>query len=81
MQLHELREYVSRRGWEVYAESVDPGFSGAGSSRPRLDQLLRDGRLRKFEGVRVWKLDRCGRSVAHCVRSIQEVASLDKSSG
>ena len=49
---------------------------GAGASRPRLDQLLRDARLRKFEGVLVWKLDRWGRSVAHCVRSMQELVSL-----
>ena len=50
--------------------------AGAAASRPRLDDLLRDARLRKFEGVLVWKLDRWGRSVAHCVRSIQELVSL-----
>lgn len=38
--------------------------------------VLRDARLRKFEAVLVWKLDRWGRSVAHCVRSIQELVSL-----
>jgi DNA invertase Pin-like site-specific DNA recombinase len=76
MQLHELRQYVAKRDWQVFAEYVDTGFSGASSSRPRLDQLLRDARLRKFEAVLVWKLDRWGRSVAHCVRSIQELVSL-----
>ena len=50
MQLHELRQYVAKRGWEVFQEYVDTGFSGAAASRPRLDQLLRDARLRKFEG-------------------------------
>src|SRR5271155_4029113 len=76
MQLHELRQYVAKRDWQVFAEYVDTGFSGASSSRPRLDQLLRDARLRKFEAVLVWKLDRWGRSVANCVRSIQELVSL-----
>jgi DNA invertase Pin-like site-specific DNA recombinase len=76
MQLHELREYVAKRGWQVFAEYVDTGFSGAAASRPELDRLLRDARLRKFEAVLVWKLDRWGRSVAHCVRSIQELVSL-----
>jgi len=76
MQLHELRQYVSRQGWQVFAEYVDTGFSGAAASRPRLDQLLRDARLQRFEAVLVWKLDRWGRSVAHCVRSIQELVSL-----
>jgi DNA invertase Pin-like site-specific DNA recombinase len=46
MQFHELRQYVSRQGWQVFAEYVDTGFSGAAASRPRLDQLLRDARLR-----------------------------------
>src|SRR6204780_4963256 len=76
MQLHALREYVAKLGWQVFAEYVDTGFSGAQASRPRLDQLLRDARLRKFEAVLVWKLDRWGRSVAHSVRSIQELVSL-----
>ena len=61
---------------QVFAEYVDTGFSGPVASRPRLDQLLRDARLQKFEGVLVWKLDRWGRSVTHCVRSIQELVSL-----
>src|SRR5271170_1205352 len=73
MQLHELRQYVSRQGFQVFAEYVDTGFSGASASRPELDRLLRDARLRRFEAVLVWKLDRWGRSVAHCVRSIQEL--------
>src|SRR5271155_4032153 len=51
-------------------------FSGAAASRPRLDQLLRDARLRRFDAVLVWKLDRWGRSVAHCIRSVQELVSL-----
>jgi len=76
MQLRELRQYVSRQSWQVFAEYVDTGFSGAAASRPRLDGLLRDARLRRFEAVLVWKLDRWGRSVAHCVRTIQELVSL-----
>ena len=76
MQLHALGEYVARQCWQVFQEYVDTGFSGAAASRPRLDQLLRDARLQKFEGVLVWKLDRWGRSVAHCVRSVQELVSL-----
>jgi putative DNA-invertase from lambdoid prophage Rac len=76
MQLHELRQYVAKQDWQVFQEYVDTGFSGAAASRPRLDQLLRDARLQQFDGVLVWKLDRWGRSVAHCVRSIQELVSL-----
>ena len=76
MQLRELRQYVQRQSFQTFAEYVDTGFSGAAASRPQLDVLLRDARLRRFEAVLVWKLDRWGRSVAHCVRSIQELVAL-----
>ena len=76
MQLHELRQYVVRQGWEVFAEYVDTGFSGAQTSRPELDRLMQDARLCRFEAVLVWKLDWWGRSVAHCVRTIQDLVAL-----
>ncbi len=76
MQLLELREYAARRGWKVISEYVDTGWSGASSSRPELDRLMSDARTCRFDAVLVWKLDRWGRSVADCVRTIQELASL-----
>jgi DNA invertase Pin-like site-specific DNA recombinase len=39
MQLRELREYCERRGWEIAAEFVDAGLSGAKGSRPELNRL------------------------------------------
>jgi hypothetical protein len=50
MQLHELRQYVARRGWQVFAEYVDTGCSGALASRPQLDRLIRDARLHRRSG-------------------------------
>lgn len=76
MQLRELRDYAARRGLDVVAEYVDTGWSGAKANRPALDRLMRDARMRRFDAVVVWKLDRWGRSVAHCVRSVQELTSL-----
>jgi len=76
MQLRELRQYVQRQSYQIFAEYVDTGFSGAAASRPQLDELLRNARQQRFDAVLVWKLDRWGRSVAHCVRSIQELVGL-----
>jgi DNA invertase Pin-like site-specific DNA recombinase len=75
IQIRELKEYVERRGWtltDVYQDQM----SGAKASRPGLDQLIADARRRKFDVVVVWKLDRFGRSLVHCVSGIQELASL-----
>jgi DNA invertase Pin-like site-specific DNA recombinase len=63
LQIHDLREYVSRRGWEIAAEYVDRGFSGSKDSRPALNRLMADAGSRKFDAVLVWKLDRFGRSL------------------
>ena len=75
IQVRELKEYVERRGWQIAGIYQDQ-MSGAKASRPGLDQLMADARLRKFDAVLVWKLDRFGRSLVHCVSGIQELASL-----
>jgi len=75
IQVRELKEYVERRGWALAGVYQDQ-MSGAKASRPGLDQLMADARRRKFDVVVVWKLDRFGRSLVHCVSGIQELASL-----
>jgi len=75
IQIRELKEYVERRGWSVAAVYQDQ-MSGAKASRPGLDQLMSDARVRRFDAVLVWKLDRFGRSLVHCVGAIQELQAL-----
>src|SRR5689334_12158490 len=60
LQLRELRQYISARGWQVAGDYVDTGWSGAAAARPELDRLLTDARLRRIDVVVVWKLDRWG---------------------
>jgi putative DNA-invertase from lambdoid prophage Rac len=75
IQIRELTEYVERRGWEIAAVYQDT-MSGAKANRPGLDKLMADARQRWFDAVLVWKLDRFGRSLVHCVSGIQELSSL-----
>jgi len=75
MQLSELREYASRRGWEIYGEYVDSGVSGSKESRPELNRLMSDVHLRRFDVVLCWKVDRFGRSLKHLVNSLADLDS------
>jgi DNA invertase Pin-like site-specific DNA recombinase len=73
MQLAELREHASRRGWEVAGEYVDEGVSGSKESRPELNRLMADAHRRLFDVVLVWKIDRFGRSLKHLVNAIADL--------
>ena len=76
MQLAALRDYCQTRGWEIAGEYIDAGLSGAKVRRPEFDRLMNDARVRKFDTVAVWKLDRWGRSLAHLVQTTQELHAL-----
>ena len=75
MQLVDLREYASRRGWGVFAEYVDNGVSGAKESRPQLNRLMADAHRRHFDVVLCWKIDRFGRSLKHLVNALADLDS------
>jgi DNA invertase Pin-like site-specific DNA recombinase len=70
LQLQELRDYAARQGWDV-VESYHDVISGTKARRPSLDRLMADARLRKFDCVLVWKLDRFGRSLVDCLNQVQ----------
>ena len=76
VQLRELREYVSRRGWNLAGEYVDVGISGAKEKRPELSRLMDEAHRRKFDAVIVWKLDRFARSVSHLLRALETFKAL-----
>jgi DNA invertase Pin-like site-specific DNA recombinase len=76
LQIHELREYCERRGWEIEGEYVDVGVSGAKDSRPELNRLMADAKRRKFDLILVWKLDRFGRSLRHLVNALAELEAF-----
>jgi len=75
MQLPELREYASRRGWTITSEYVDHGVSGSKKSRPQLNQHMADAHRRKFDAVLGWKIDRFGRSLKHLVNALAELGA------
>ena len=74
LQVRELEDYIRRQGWQI-AQTYSDQISGAKAKRPGLDRLMADARLRKFDAVLVWKLDRFGRSLVDCLNSMQSLES------
>src|ERR1700730_2779121 len=75
LQRRELLAYTERPDWET-TEAYEDITSGCKTTRPALDRLLADARARKFEVVLVWKLDRFGRNLLHCLSCIEELQEL-----
>jgi hypothetical protein len=76
LQLDELRAVARQRGWNVVAEHVDDGVSGAATSRPALDRLMEAARRGQLDLVAVWRLDRLGRSLQHLLQVLDELQHL-----
>lgn len=74
LQLEELRELASQRGWKIVNEYVDAGVSGATTARPSLDRMLADAQAGRLDLVVVWKLDRLGRSLQHILSVLDQLA-------
>lgn len=73
-QKEEVLRYCKTRGWKnltIYAEKK----SGAKTSRPVLDQMIREIREGRIERVIAYKLDRIGRSLAHLALIIEEMVA------
>ena len=76
MQLSELREYASRMGWDPPAEYVEKASGKRGTKRPVQERLIADARLRRFDVVMVWKIDRMGRSFLELAGIIETLDQL-----
>src|SRR5882762_7451455 len=75
LQRNELREYCQRRSLEI-AEEYEDRASGAKDNRPALMRMLTDARLRRFDAIAVWKIDRFGRSLRHLVNTLADLEAL-----
>jgi DNA invertase Pin-like site-specific DNA recombinase len=78
-QLRDLRAVAERHGWQVVAEYVDNGISGAKGrdARPAFDRLLKSATRREFDMIMSWSVDRLGRSLQHLVEFLNEIHLKD----
>jgi DNA invertase Pin-like site-specific DNA recombinase len=75
-QLHEMRRHCEYKGWTITGEYVDRGWSGAKTSRPELNCLMKDASAKKFNVVLIWRFDRFGRSTSHLLASLETFKAL-----
>ena len=71
-----LREYVHRRGWKLQQIYRDQGVSGASSSRPALNELMKACRRGSIDVVVVWKFDRFARSLKQLMSGLEMCRAL-----
>lgn len=72
-----LEKYAKNKNWEIYhpepkKDYVDDGYSGSTLERPALKKLLKDAKLKKFEAILVYKIDRFARNNRILLNLIEE---------
>ena len=76
MQIKELTDFATTRGFCIYGVYEDKGYSGSNSNRPMLKQLMQDVREGKVTHVLCWRLDRWFRSLKEVVNTLNELTEL-----
>ncbi|SRR5581483_5806687 len=73
MQMTDLREYVRRAGWESveYMET-----QSSVKHRPVFERMMQDARMRKFDTILVWKIDRFARSMQQFINTVLELDAV-----
>ena len=74
-QLRQLREYATRRGFDVSHELTDHA-TGRNGDRPSLKHLWEIVRKRETDVVLVWRYDRFARSTHALVNALNEFNAL-----
>ena len=76
-QTQSIDTQIERLGWDCIGEykEIESGMKSR-DTRPQLRRLLRDSRLRLFDRVIVYSLDRLGRSVVDVINTINELEEV-----
>ena len=71
-QTNALDKQIELLGWDCVGEYKEVA-SGVKDSRPQLQKMIEDARLRKFDRVIVFALDRLGRKIVQVVNTIHSL--------
>lgn len=76
-QLERLQKYCDAMTWVIHKKYIDPGYSGANTERPALQELIKDVKAGLIDKVVVYKLDRLSRSQLDTLYLIEKVFLLN----
>ena len=71
-QTKALDKQIELLGWDCVGEYKEV-VSGVKDTRPQLQKMIEDARLRKFDRVIVFALDRLGRKIVQVVNTIHSI--------
>ena len=75
-QIERLQAYAHSQHWEALPPYIDDGFSGKDLNRPAIQRLLADAKLKKFDRLVVFKIDRISRNVGDLIKLGEHLNTL-----
>ncbi len=75
-QVERLRSYCLARGWHVFKEYVDDGYSGRYTKRPAYQELMDE--IGSWDVLLVLKMDRIHRNSRHFMEMMDELRKREK---
>ncbi|WP_242327933.1 recombinase family protein [Lactococcus lactis] len=77
-QIDRLTKYCEAMQWQIADLYTDAGFSGSKLERPAMQRLINDIKLKKFDTVIVYKLDRLSRSVRDTLYLVKDIFNKNR---
>ena len=75
-QINRLRSYCEARGWDIYKEFIDDGYSGRAVKRPAYQGMLNS--VQEWDVLLVLKMDRIHRNSRNFMEMMDELHRLNK---
>lgn len=75
LQMAELTCFAKARGWLIHKIYADKA-SGTNDDRPQLKALMAAARMREFDVLLAWKLDRFARSLKNLLNMLQDLEAI-----
>ena len=72
-QVEQLNQIAKNHNWEVVKTYIDV-CSGARTSRPNFDLMMKDAFAREFETVMCMELSRIGRNTKHLLETVEKLS-------